>query len=348
MKNTVQKNSVYEADTEFIPAHYQPALLVDLALSRGVDSRDLLRGVRLNLEQIKSAQKVISAEQFLTLIQNTQKLLKADDTSFLYGQMLLPGLFGACSQAFQQMSNCRQVIDHLCDYQAILSPLLSSRRFENEDYVFIYWQDCTGANTEQLKFLIESQMTALVSMSDWLTGEKLPWQYHFSYAQPDYIEQYWVNFGEEISFNRQMSMLLIAKAHIERNWSNETMVGGEAVLNASRMQLSQLGVRTSFLDQVYDYLIQNIRQQINLDRLSEAFLLSPATMKRKLKKHNTSFQQQLDLARRNTAIYLFHVEGYSYPQIADYLQFNDMNNFRRSFKRWTGFSPSTLFNELSV
>lgn len=348
MKYTALKQSVYEADTEFIPAHYQPALLVDLALSRGVDSRDLLRGVRLNLEQIKSAQKSISAEQFLTLITNAQKLLKADDSSFLYGQMLLPGLYGACSQAFQQMSNCRQMIEHLCDYQAILSPLLRPRLFENEDYAFIYWQDSAGANRDQLTFLIESQMMALVSMTDWLAGEKLPWQFQFSYSQPKYIEQYWVNFGENVSFNRQMNMLVVAKSHLDHHWSTSTFIGSKAVMNASRLQMDQLGLSKSFLDQVYDYLMQHICQQINLDRLSDAFLISPASMKRKLKKHNTGFQQQLDLARKNTAIYLFHVKGYSYQQIADYLQFNDMNNFRRSFKRWTGFSPSTLFNELSV
>jgi AraC-like DNA-binding protein len=66
-------------------------------------------------------------------------------------------------------------------------------------------------------------------------------------------------------------------------------------------------------------------------------------MKRKLKKHHTTFQQQIDMARKNTAIYLFQVKHFNNQQIAEYLRFNDMNNYRRAFKRWTGLSPYTLF-----
>jgi hypothetical protein len=35
----------YESDCRFIPGHYQPATLIDLALSRGIDSHRLLRGI---------------------------------------------------------------------------------------------------------------------------------------------------------------------------------------------------------------------------------------------------------------------------------------------------------------
>ena len=40
--------------------------------------------------------------------------------------------------------------------------------------------------------------------------------------------------------------------------------------------------------------------------------------------------------------YLYRVKGYSNEEVAAYLQFNDSTNFRRSFKRWTGLSPSAL------
>jgi AraC-like DNA-binding protein len=337
----------YDRDNTFIPAHYQPALLVDIALARGAKPYDLFRGVRLNLEQIKSAENVISPDQYLTLIANVQKLIGADDTSFAYGQVLFPGMYGPVSQALQQMSSCREVIEHFCSYHALLSPLLTPRIFENDKHLFVYWQDTTGAG-EQLSFLIETSMKALTSMLDWFAGEKLPWQYQFNFKQPSYIEQYWVNFGDDISFDQQMNMLSIPKAVAEKPWSDMTSLGGEAVLNATRIQLVELGVEKSFLDQVYDYLMQNIDRPMNLDRISMAFKYSPASMKRKFKKHNTSFQEQVDLVRKHTAIQLFYTKGYSYQQVAEHLRFNDINNFRRAFKRWTGFSPSSLFAKLSA
>jgi len=74
---------------------------------------------------------------------------------------------------------------------------------------------------------------------------------------------------------------------------------------------------------------------------------SPATLKRKLHKHCTHFQAQHDLARKHVALYLYQIKGMSNEAVADYLNFNDPANFRRSFKRCTGSTPpliQRLFN----
>ncbi|MOA47520.1 HTH-type transcriptional regulator GadX [compost metagenome] len=70
--------------------------------------------------------------------------------------------------------------------------------------------------------------------------------------------------------------------------------------------------------------------------------MSPATLKRKLHKHGTHYQEQRDLVRKHVALYLYRIKGYSNEEVAAYLHFHDATNFRRSFKRWTGLSPSAL------
>src|SRR3546814_3230731 len=65
----------YEWDTRFIAAHHQPAVLLDLALSRGIDSHALLRGSGLFYEDVASGRARVSPEQLLTLIGNTERLL---------------------------------------------------------------------------------------------------------------------------------------------------------------------------------------------------------------------------------------------------------------------------------
>lgn len=78
----------------------------------------------------------------------------------------------------------------------------------------------------------------------------------------------------------------------------------------SKIQLNELGWRESFLDQLYDYLKKNIQSKLYLDDVAEAFGMSAASFKRKLQKHDTHFQAQLDLARKHVALYLFQVKGY--------------------------------------
>lgn len=76
------KCNSYERDTAFIAAHHQPAIMLDLAMSRNVNSHALLRGTQLFLDDMLTGRKLISPAQFLTLLNNGQQLLKADDTSF--------------------------------------------------------------------------------------------------------------------------------------------------------------------------------------------------------------------------------------------------------------------------
>jgi hypothetical protein len=47
----------YGWDSRFIAAHHQPAVLLDLALSRGIDSHALLRGSGLFYEDIASGRR---------------------------------------------------------------------------------------------------------------------------------------------------------------------------------------------------------------------------------------------------------------------------------------------------
>ena len=55
--------------------------------------------------------------------------------------------------------------------------------------------------------------------------------------------------------------------------------------------------------------------------------------------HGTSFQQLLDASRRKKSVDLLLESRLNQEKIAECLGIRDPANFRRSFKRWTGFSP---------
>lgn len=69
-----------------------------------------------------------------------------------------------------------------------------------------------------------------------------------------------------------------------------------------RRQLDELGFDASLLDRLYDHLQAHIRQPTNLEQVAQAFEMSPATLKRKLHKHGTHFQERLDLGRKHVAL----------------------------------------------
>ena len=178
----------YDCDTRFIPAHHQPAVLIDLALSRGIDSHQLLRGSGLFYEDVVGGQARISPLQFLTLIGNAQRLLGAEDSSFLFGQRLLPGHYGEASHALTHACTLHQALEQLQQFRALLSPLLTPRLLLDGQQAYLYWTDSCGAGDQQ-RFLTEASLTAVVAMSRRLSGERLPWRFYLAYPQPRYVEQ---------------------------------------------------------------------------------------------------------------------------------------------------------------
>ncbi len=336
----IQSNS-YERDTSFIAAHHQPAIMLDLAMSRDVNSHALLRGTQLFIEDMLTGHKLISPAQFFTILANGQQLLKADDTSFLFGQRLLPGFYGPASQVLNHAHHLRHALIHLCEYHALLTPLFTPRYFESDSHFFIYWLDNCGAGKQQ-SFLIEAYMTAVTRMSATMSHDRLPWRFNFTHAEPRYIEQYWVHLSENVAFNQQLNMMSIPLSYANKTWLQSAPISLQLATLGSKVQLADMGWNGSFLDTLYDYLRQNIQQNLQLESVAMAFGMSAASLKRKLLKHNTHFQEQSDFARKHVALYLYQIKGYQHQEVAEYLRFNDINNFRRAFKRWTGLPPSQL------
>ncbi|WP_421681890.1 helix-turn-helix domain-containing protein [Stutzerimonas urumqiensis] len=331
----------FECDTRFIPGHFQPGMLIDLALGRGLDSHRLLRGTGLFYEDIVAGTARLSPQQWLALIGNVRTLPASEDIGFLLGQRSLPGHFGAASHAFAQAAHLQDALDVLIEQRAQLSPLLTPRLEVDDNRLQLHWLDAYGCG-EQYRFVLEASMAAVASATRWLSGERLPWRFEFRQAQPRHIEQYWVHLGDALRFERPRDSMVLPREWLHRPWPGASTIAAQGARLESQRQLAEQRLHSSLLDQLHDYLLAHIRDPLNLERVATAFGLSPATLKRRLQKHGTHFQEQLDLARLHVALHLYEARGYSNDAVAAYLRFNDTTNFRRSFKRWTGQSPSAL------
>lgn len=336
-----EPRSWLECDTRFIPAHYQPASLIDLAGNRGVNLHRLLQGTGLFYEDILTGGKLISPLQFHQLIHNTQQHLQADDTSFLTGHQWLPGHYGAASHALQHAANLLEALERLIRLQLRLSPLMAPRLILDDRHGWLCWHDSFGSGPHSV-FLVEAGMTAITGLSQWLSGQRLPWSYHMRHTQPRYIEQYWVHLGEQLRFSAPLDQMCLPREYLLAPWPNASSTAGQVAEQEALTLLVELPAERSFLNELRHYLLAHIREPLRQEPVAEHFGMSPATLKRKLKKHGTHFQEQLDRARTCVAMELYLSRGYSTDEVAEHLNFNDRANFRRSLRRWTGLLPSEL------
>jgi AraC-like DNA-binding protein len=311
-----------QAGDAFIPARYQPALVLDYARNC-----DVTIGVPLH--------ENVTPREYAQLLAHSATALASPDTSFMLGQQMLPGHYGAVSHALLHAQHLRQALDILVAWQSRLCPLLSPRWREEGGLAVLYWSDSFGV-PGQLPFLVEMHMTAVVAMCRWLGGQRLPWRFCFNRCSPRQREQHEVHLGPDLQFDCHLDAMLIDAAWLDRPWPRGNATVATLALDDAQAQAPALLVA------LYDYLLEHIRCGPTLEGSAAAFGTSAATLKRHLARHGTHFQAELDQVRTHVALYLFQMRRYDNEAAAAYLGFHDATNFRRSFKRWTGQTPSLI------
>jgi AraC-like DNA-binding protein len=331
-----------------LPALPLPALLLEFGRSRDLDEAALLRGSGLSVGQLEAAGGMIAPGQYLQLLENLLRQGAGADTSFLLGQQLLPGQAGASSHALLHAPDLRHALDVLCAGHAGLLPLLCPRWREVDGMAVICWNDSYGAPRLR-PALVEMHMAALVSLCRWLSGERLPWRFCFNRAPPRHVEQHEVHLGSALRFNCHLDAMLVEASWLDRPWPRgSAAVSALAVRQAKSDAKAGAGAAPGLLAALYDYLLEHVRCAPTLEQASAAFGFSPATLKRHLQRHGTHFQAELDQVRSHVALYLFLGQRADNEAVAQYLGFHDAANFRRSFKRWTGFTPALLREGLAI
>lgn len=319
-----------------IPAQHLPAITLEYGRSRDAPDADLLQGTSLRVQL--PAGGLVSPAQYLQQLANTLRAVGSADTSFMLGQLMLPGQDGAASDALVHAPNLRMLLETLCMLHARLTPLLRPRLQTWDEAALLYWVDAFGAPSLR-PALVEMHMTAVAALSRWLGGERLPWQFCFNRGAPRDLAQHHVHLGTALRFGCQFDAMLIPVSSLDRPWPR----ADEAFARLARQAAEQEAPRApGLLAALYDYLLARVQDAPTLERTATDFGVSPATFKRHLLRHHTHFQAELDQVRTHVALWLFQVERAGNEDVARYLGFHDAANFRRSFKRWTGVTPGPI------
>lgn len=334
----------YQLHTRFIPARYQAALLLEYADGQDIPARQLLAGCELREASLLADDSRLTPAEYLHLLHRLNQLLPGSDTALQLGQPLLPGQLGPISHALLQAPSLGHALDLLVQHQAWLSPLLAPHLMQLGERTFLYWTDAC-ISPRMRGFVVDMMMAAVTGMCRWLGADHLPWRYHFNRTRPAALEHYTVHLGTAVQFDDCFNAMSIPSECLARVWPRGSQARMQLALDEAA-RLTADTPRQSLLGALYDHLGSQLRNNPCLENASAAFGSSPATFKRHLALHGTHFQAELDQVRTHVTLQLIHNQGYSNEQIAAWLGFHDATNFRRSFKRWTGLTPSVLRERL--
>jgi AraC-like DNA-binding protein len=318
-----------------IAAHQFATCLVDLAVSRGVNKDKLLRGTGIFVDDLQYNKK-LSASQLLQLVTNAQAFTPGYDCAFQLGRRLFSGNDSVLSNTILHSRNLAQALKLMMLLGSQICPFFDCTSYQAADRQYLIINQAIGCH-EQSQFLIEAYCSALISAVKLLCGQRIPMYFSFPFSRPKYIQEYEENLGFRVNFSQSLFTIsfekkLLSMACLQRSDSLKWYTLKQA--KTSSMP------KRGFLAEVRHIINQN--DSPSLQCVATHFAMSPSTFKRKLKLHNASFQQLQDLLGKQQAIYLLQIKQLTNEQSAQLLQFNDIPNFRRSVKRWTGLTPNEL------
>ena len=202
---------------------------------------------------------------------------------------------------------------------------------------------CTQERDQAPEFKTVHYMYILHRFWAWLSGQYMDLQAVNLVSNPcQSLDVYRELFDCEIKFNQQENSLVFDSSYLDAPMVHSEQALMDFVETAPYELLLAPQDKDESITAKIRYLIGSdfTRPMPSFDEIIERLHTSASTLRRKLKREGTTYQQIKDDARREAAIAYLKRPDLSVTTSALLMGFDDPSAFTRSFKRWTGLAPS--------
>jgi AraC-like DNA-binding protein len=316
--------------------------LLALAQRRGVPLHKLLSGTSLFETDLTRPLGRISHLDWYLIIEKCQQQLKSPELPFLLGEAMLQNQYISLCQGMQSANNLAQALRFLAYFRHQLFPGIYPQLIVQADTTLISIK--SGFHLPQHGFvhlvvfsliqnLIKQQFGALTGLTVLLK------------AQPETgVVHYQQHFNCPVLFCQPMDGLRIDQSLLLRPFKN---IDRPKFLSAKRScaQLSRiLPKQPSLAELIYRYQRRALPRVLATEEVAVNLELSNSSFRRQLTQEFISFNKLIDEVRQDRAQQILQNRPCSNKELAQLLGYSDEHNFRRAFKRWTGFIPSNFRN----
>jgi len=330
-----------------VPTRFVKTLL-QMAGDKGYDFSTIMLDAGIDFDPLDPSgpgyQAEISAMQYTRIYQQVLSLLQDETFGTSRGGMVAPGAFRMMCYCIISCENLGQAIKRASEfYRTFFDERSQLYANFSEQYTRVGYRTTSITGNTQVAAEDAYGLCMWHRFFGWLTGRPLELsRVDFAGDPPERLEKYETLFGAPLYFNQPHDLLYFDSACL--SWP---IVHTEHSLREFlRTAPYQLLIMEN--DVNGENLTAQVKAMIGYDfsdgfpsfeTISSALNMSAPTLRRRLKREDTTFQQLKDDSRCDVAkLYLDRVE-LSINEVALQMGFTDPSAFHRSFKKWTGMTP---------
>ena len=316
--------------------------LLQLAREREIDCTPWFKGMRLDPREVDDPATRVSYRQASEIVARAFAALAQPDLGLVVGCRQDVGNFGLLGLAMKTAPTFGEAVLLGITYQRTTGAMLDIDTDLDTPGEVAMTARAPLSLPALLPYLCEEMFASSLMVARELVGPAFrPLRLELTYPAPAYVERYRELFQCELHFERSRNAMVVGSDWMEHRFPTYNAVNARQVLELCRRQMADIASLQSELTATVErFLRQHVRENPPLSAIAGVMHLSERTLRRQLAADGISFSRLHDRIRTERALELLHDPHLTIGQVGAHIGFNDAREFRRSFKRWTGHTPS--------
>lgn len=317
-----------------------PSLLVKFLCDNGHNQQRLLQGTNLLASDLVSPHTRVTLEQVYRLIRNCEQAWGQAGLSLEFGRSLPLQSLGMIGQAASSSETLGSALQAIVRYLSLRDPL-QSYSIEQTDRGLCLRHTKSIKDPTLYRFISEAACAAQISFAEQLTGAALNgFEFFFDFQVLGEAQLYQQVLGNNLHFDSDSFWIFVPDELLQQKLpSANPMTAAEARLFCER-ELEQHGP-VSGLQAVVQTLLRSRISEPPTEKQAGVILgYSDRNLRRQLALEGTSYRALLIEVRQQEGKRQLEHTSHTIEQIAAALGYENVGNFCRAFKRWTGLTPT--------
>ena len=323
------------------------ALRINVAVSHGADRAEILRASNISLEEISNPSARITIEQVIAVWKSIIKQTGFHDIGLECGLKATFQTMGILGYVMINSPSITHAWKKFCNYQELVLSLLVQKMSSQGEFVRIdgiiqeEWQDSFKYTID---FIYSSCYTLIKNST---VHNILPVEIGFNFPQPDNIHRYHSIFAPAlIKFSCDNPYLIYKKLDLDSPMTSFDLniyKHFDAMLREIASDHNQINATSRA---VRDIIIDKLKASVpKISEVAVEMAMSVSSIQQNLNKEGTSFQKILNDVRKKIVIKQLSISENNITDVAFLTGFSSISTFSRTFKKWTGFSPTEFQNQ---
>ncbi len=302
-----------------------------------LDSAQVFRAAGLDPEPYRDPDSRLKLSAVRKLWKQCERLTRNQCFAFETGMAALPANFHALGYAWLASRNVREALERLVRYHRLVSTAIDIRLETNATELQLRIEPAQGWPQQA----IDAATTAVVSMCRDITYEEFkPLRVEMSRSQPPCNKQLAKFFGCPVHYGSNRTSVVFRRDQTEKFLPRQNPALARANDEVALKYIAQMD-RHDVLSRAKLALIDMLSNgEPTRAGLAHRLHMSERTLGRRLSDRGVSFRALLDNVRKELALGYLDEPHHAVTDVAYMLGFSDQSNFARSFRRWTGRTPS--------